>query len=292
MAFPLGKGIRKYINYTKEAFFWPFHLVGAGIIATVTTASMVLLYNWLNLDTSGLLFIGAGLELMFLAGITRSRRFRRAINMKYRAELQSYAYVAKLTEYYNSLSAKAQRRFEEFRGKLMDAKQSYLKLNERFPDLVNEYQRKIDSLQLQYLRLLNSFDKMPDLMRQDDPEILRRQIDEIRGGMGDDGQKLREIKEKRIKLLQDRIRNFNSAIENAKLIEEQLRTIEEMVKYFQEQPLAERSGDGVSLIDNLLTETSDLHNTLSTVEDIMRSDLQMPDLSGSDVWGRDEVLAE
>lgn len=289
----MAKGIRKFINYTKEAFFWPFHLIGAGILATVTTAAMITLNNVLNLDPSGLIFLAGGIELMFLAMITRSRRFRRAINMKYRAELQAYAYVAKLAEYYNMLSAKGQRRFEDFRKKLMDAKQNYAKLNERFPDLVQGYQRKIDALQLQYIRLLASYDRLPEVLKNDEPSVLRRQIDEIRMGMGDDSTKLREIKEKRIKLLQDRIRNFNAAIENSKVIEEQLRTIEEMMKYFQEQPLAERSIDGVEMIDSLLNETSDLHNTLSQVEDIMRTDLQMPDLSGngSDVYGRDEIFA-
>lgn len=260
-------------------------------MATVTTATMISLNAFLDLDVSGLLFLAGGIELMFLAMITRSKRFRRAINMKYRAELQAYAYVGKLAEYYNTLTAKAQRRFEEFRSKLMDAKQNYAKLNERFPDLVQGYQRKIDALQLQYIRLLASYDRLPEILKNDEPGMLRRQIDEIRMGIGDDSTQLRQIKEKRIKLLQDRIRNFNEAIENSKMIEEQLRTIEEMVKYFQEQPLAERSIDGSEMIDSLLDETSDLHSTLSQVEDIMRSDLQMPDLSGgaSGGFGQDEM---
>jgi hypothetical protein len=210
--------------------------------------------------------------------------------------LEAYSYVAKLTEYYNQLSAKTQRRFEDFRVKLNEAKNNYLKLNESFPDLVQQYQQKIDTLQLNYIRLLLSFERFPQMMRQDDPTELRRQIEEIRGGMGDDSTKLREIKEKRIKLLQDRIRNYHGIQENSKLIDEQLRTIEEMVKYFIEQPLAAKSNEGTNLIDNLLSETNDLHSTLSQVEDIMDSDLQgqdYGDLNGNSGSGnRNEIRVD
>ncbi len=264
-----------------------------GILAMVTAGAMVLLYNVFHFDVLGLGFVFGGLEMIFLSLITRSKRFRRAINMKYRVELQSYAYVAKLTEYYNILSAKSQRRFEEFRVKLGEAKQNYSKLNERFPEIVQQYQEKIDVLQLNYIRLLSTFDRFPDLLKQDDPTNLRKQIEEIRGSMGDDAGKLREIKEKRIALLQDRMRNYNGLLENSKLVSEQLRTIEEMLKYLIEQPLATKATEGTSLIDNLLTETSELHNTLSQVEEIMRSDLGAPDYAQSGgSYDRNEMRVE
>jgi hypothetical protein len=288
----LAQEIGKFINYTKEAFFWPFHLIGMGIMALVTALGMGLMYSVFKFDALGLGFVFAGMEMGFLALIIRSKRFRRAINMKYRSELQSYAYVAKITEYYNGLTAKSQRRFEEFRVKLAEAKQNYNKLNERFPEIVQQYQEKIDILQLNFIRLLSTFDRFPNLLQQDDPTLLRRQIEEIRGGMGDDPTKLREIKEKRIALLQDRIRNYHGLQENAEMISEQLRTIEEMLQYLIEQPLAAKTTDGTSLIDNLLSETAELHNTLSQVEEIMRSDLQAPDDTQGGSYNRDALRVE
>jgi hypothetical protein len=288
----LAKDIRKFINYTKEAFFWPFHLIGMGIMALIAVVGMVLMYSVFKFDVLGLGFIFGGLEMVFLSLITRSKRFRRAINMKYRSELQSYSYVAKLTEYYNTLSSKSQRRFEDFRVKLAEAKQNYSKLNEKFPEILQQYQEKIDILQLNYIRLLATFDRFPDLLKQDDPVHLKRQIEEIRGSMGDDSAKLREIKERRIALLQDRIRNFSGLQENSQMVSEQLRTIEEMLKYFIEQPLA-KATEGTNLIDNILNETSELHNTLSQVEEIMRADLPAPDygLSTSN-YNRSQNLVE
>ena len=288
----LAKDIRKFINYTKEAFFWPFHLIGMGIMAIGTVMAMVLMYNIFKFDVLGLGFVFGGLELIFLNLIARSRRFRRAINMKYRSELQSYAYVAKLTEQYNALSAKGQRRFEDFRTKLSEAKQNYLKLNERFPEIVRQYHEKIDVLQLNYVRLLSSFDRFPDLLAQDNPVNLKKQIEEIRGSMGDDSGKLREIKEKRIALLQDRIRNYHGLQENSQMVSEQLRTIEEMLKYLIEQPMVNRATEDTSLIDNLLSETSDLHNTLVQVEEIMRADLSPPNYETGGSYDRNQIRVE
>ncbi len=288
----MAKDIRKFINYTKEAFFWPFHLIGMGIMAIGTVMAMVLMYNIFKFDVLGLGFVFGGLEMIFLNLIARSRRFRRAINMKYRSELQSYAYVAKLTDLYNTLSAKGQRRFEDFRTKLSEAKQNYLKLNERFPEIVRQYHEKIDVLQLNYVRLLSSFDRFPDLLAQDNPVNLKKQIEEIRGSMGDDSGKLREIKEKRIALLQDRIRNYQGLLENSQMVSEQLRTIEEMLKYLIEQPMVNRATADTSLIDNLLSETSDLHNTLVQVEEIMRADLSPPNYETGGSYDRNQIRVE
>jgi hypothetical protein len=271
----LAPEIRKFINYTKEAFFWPFHLIGLGGMALTTATAMFLLHNFAGMDVSGLIFLLGGAEMIFISLITRSRRFRRAINFKYRTDLQGYAYVAKLTEYYNQLSAKSQRRFEDLRLQLNEAKSNYSRLNGSFPDLVRQYQEKIDLLQLNYIRLLLSSDRFPALLQQGNRVNLRTQIDEIRTGMGDDSPKLREVKEKRIKLLEERIRNYHGLEENANVIEEQLRTIQEMVKYFNEQPMAIKpDNNGSSMLDDLLTETNDLHATLSQVEQIMDSDLR------------------
>jgi hypothetical protein len=60
------------------------------------------------------------------------------------------------------------------------------------------------------------------------------------------------------------------------VIDQQLKTIEEMIQFFAEQPLTDRTRDEVSIIDNLLNETDDLHTTLGEVDDIMRTELSNP----------------
>lgn len=252
---------------------------------------MILLPNVFGLDPTGLLFVFGGIELGLLSAVTRSRRFRRAINAKYGRELEAWDYLRQLTEHYNGLSAKAQRRFEGLRNRLNEAKKNYAGLNASFPDLVKDYIRKIDALQMNYIKLLAVQDKYPTIVNKDNPARLRQQIDEIRLDMADDSDKLRQIKQKRIALLQKRIRSYKEAADNRKILDQQLRTIEDMITFFIEQPYADRTRDEVDIIDNLLTETTDLHDTLSEVEDIMRADLTTVPSNGNDIYGQ-EVRVE
>lgn len=254
---------------------WPFHLVGAGVLAATAIATMIALPNLLDMNPMGLVMGLVGAELGFLSLIMRSRRFRRAIQTKYSNELRAYAYVKELTAMYNDLSAANQRRFETFRSQLTTAKKNYSRLNEHFPSLVSQYMGKIDALQMNYVRLLASSDRIPTLLN-DNPEQIRRQIDEIRTGMGDDNPKLREIKEKRIGLLQKRMQNYHKTLDNAKVVEQQLKTVEETMKYFMEHSASDSGSQETDIIDGLLSETNDLHSTLTEVEGLYRTEMPNP----------------
>lgn len=277
----MSKRVLKFINYTKEAFFWPFHLVTLGILALGTAAAAFAGNYFLGLDPTGLIFIFGGLELISLTMITRSRRFRRAINAKYGKELSAYAYLQRLADTYNGLSATGQRRFEILRENIHQAKQNYVKLNQSFPDLVKDYLAKMDSLQMNFVKLLATYENFPRTQSSNNPDHLRRQIEEIRGSMGDDNPKLREIKKKRIGLLEKRIRNYHASQDDHNVLSEQLETIEEMIKFFLEQPLASDKNEDILTIENLIEETSDLHSTLGDLDEIMRSDIQTPTSSNA-----------
>jgi hypothetical protein len=271
----LAEKNEKIINYVKEAFMWPFHLVGAGVLALMAIGTAIAIPNLLELNPAGLIIALAGAELGFLSLIVRSRRFRRAIQTKYSDELRAYAYVKELSSMYNDLSAPNQRRFETFRSQLTTAKKNYSRLNEHFPSLVSQYMGKIDALQMNYVRLLASSDRIPALLN-DNPEQLRRQIDEIRTGMGDDNPKLREIKEKRIGLLQKRMQTYFKTIDNAKIVEQQLKTVEETMKYFMEHSASDSGSQETDIIDSLLSETNELHTTLNEVEGLYRNEMPNP----------------
>lgn len=279
----MGKKILKFINYTKEAFLWPLHLITFGILGLATAAAAFAANYFLGMDPTGLLFIFGGVELVTLTLITKSRRFRRAINGKYGKELAAYAYLKALAETYNRLSASGQRRFEILRENVNEAKQNYIKLNKAFPDLVKDYLAKMDSLQMNFIKLLLTYENYPKTLNANNPDRLIRQIQEINESMKGDNPKLQKIKEKRIRLLEKRVRNYHDSQDDYKVMAQQLETIEEMVRFFAEQPLASNKTEDLITIDNLLEETSDLHNTLGDLDEIMRSDIQTPTTTGSAV---------
>ncbi len=108
---------------------WPLHLITFGILALATGAAAFAANYFLGMDPTGFLFIFGGVELVTLTLITKSRRFRRAINGKYGKELAAYAYLKALAETYNRLTASGQRRFEILREYVNEAKKNYIKLN-------------------------------------------------------------------------------------------------------------------------------------------------------------------
>ncbi|MCB9232240.1 MAG: hypothetical protein H6581_11280 [Bacteroidia bacterium] len=268
--------IQKYINYIKEAFLNPIHLIGL----SVATIGIVLLVFLLPLLVPGvnflpLLLLLGGLEMLYLGVMSKNKRFIRAINAKYTKEIEEYHKSKAITDYYNGLTAPRQRRFEFFKEKLDEIRANYKNIHRDHPQIVNNYLEKINNLQLTYSRLLFMQDKLPAYLNKENPDQIRKEIEVLKKSMAEDSGKLRQIKAKRIQLMEKRIEAFGKAKENGKIIGAQLQTIEEMVQYIKDQPVALKSTDeDTVMIDNILFETEQMQNTISDIESIMSSGLE------------------
>lgn len=287
----LAKSILKFINYAKEAFMLPFNLIAFGIGSAIAVAAVIAAPIFLGIDLSGLLFILGGLELLYLGTMIRSKRFTTAINAKYRNELDDYYALKEIVETFNSLSAPAQRRFESHRKLLMKVRENYAQLNSPFPEIIRQYLRRIDQLQLSYVRMLNSEDKFQlNITEQENPRVWLAQIEGIRKGMAEDSDRVKKLKENRIKLLEQRIQNYNRQIEARKEIGQQIHAIEEMIKYFHDTPITrEESLQTSQAVQDLIDETSELHGTIFDLEQAMSTEiasLESSEGSGMDLSQR------
>lgn len=274
----MSKNVLKYINYTKEAFFLPFHLIAFGILAAVTLAILVIAPFFFGVNAAGAILLLAGLELLYLGLATKSKRFRRAINAKYSKELQAYYQLRKLTVHYNELSAPAQRRYEDFRKVVNTTKKNYNALNSAFPDLVKDYMGRLDKLQYSYIRLLSYYERSLGLDPNKTIQDLEMQISKVyRSIQSETSERIRRVKRQRMQLLEDRIKSQLKLRETRELAVEQLKNMEEMLRFFSEQPFTKETYvQENGMIDEILLETSDLHQTLSEVEEIMESGREVP----------------
>lgn len=275
----MAKKLKKYINYVKEAFFTPMHLIGLAVGTVVTAALMIALPMIIpGFNPLFLLMALGGLEMLYLGYATNNDQFIRAINAKYSGEIEAYKKTKAITEYYNGLSAPRQRRFEHFKQKLDGIREDYQKMHGNYPEIVNNFLKKINTLQLSYVRLLFMQDRSATFIDRDNPTALQKQIEEIKASMKNDSDKLREIKEKRIALMTKRINGFEKTKENGKIVNAQLQTIEEMVNYIKDQPMALKSTEAEdTLIDNILFETEQMEDTITDMESIMGGDVMIPD---------------
>lgn len=260
----------RFINYTKEAFFLPLHLTALVILGLITAAVMVLLPTLFGINSSFAIFLLAGLEFLFLGTVTRSKKFRYAVNAKYSRELDAYNRMKELTETYNQLSTQGQRRFEDFREEVKKGKKLFESSNKNFPDMVADFTRRMDDMQLAFARLIVDLENGHNLLLGTTKENIQSQIDGVATSLERETGPLKEMKAQRLKLLQDRLVAFQKSEDKLLLFQDKLSTMEDMVRFMNEQPGGLVTADNdMASIDTLLTEVKDLHSNLSDIEAIM-----------------------
>lgn len=286
--------IQKYINYVKEAFFWPVHLVGLTILTAITVIGAAAAPT--ELASLATIMLGGGLELLFLGFISNNPRFVRAINAKYQGDIDAFYKTKSMVEYYNALSHTSQSRFDKLRDRVKDVRDNYKKLSMTpSSTMVDSFIKKLNAIETSYVRLLYFKDKFPSLANEDGKQKTVSEIDKLNQELKSAKGRLKEIKEKRMRLLRLRMDNYTKVKENRDVIEEQLQTIEEMVEYIKDQPMTLRNTEREDImIDNLLFETEQTQVTLEEIESLMRSEFYpgttAGDLTADDIRDFEEGL--
>ncbi len=277
--------IQKFINYTKEAFFWPVHLTIMAIVTGVAALGVFLapeLSSLLNMDSTMLIWsvilMGGGAELMALSAISNHPRFIRAINAKYQKDIDAFQKTKTLVDYYNDLTQESQQRFDKLRKRIKAVKEGFNKTSSAVLSLVNNFLNKLNAIELSYARLLYFRDKFPALTNETVIQKTVQEIDRLNQELKNASSRLRKVKEKRLKLLQMRMDNYYKVRESREVIEEQLQTIEEMVEYIKDQPITLQNTEREDvMIENLLFETEQTQQTIEEIEYLMKSEFY-PDL--------------
>lgn len=268
--------IQKFINYTREAFFWPVHLTMMAALAGLAAIGIVVAPE-LGMDPAialpSIIFMAGGLELILLGGISNNPRFVRAINAKYQKDIDAFQKTKTIVDYYNGLSLESQRRFDKLRKRVKELRDSFNKMNTRVPDLVSTFLNKINAIEISYARLLYFKDKFPELTSDQIIQQSVQEIDKLNQELKTADGRLKKVKEKRLRLLQMRMDNYYKVRENREVIEEQLQTIEDLVEYIKDQPMTlQNTAREDHMIDNLLFETEQTQQSLEEIESLMQSE--------------------
>lgn len=269
--------IQKFINYTREAFFFPAHLTMMGVLAGLATLGIIaaaqLFPETASITTPAIIFMAGGLELMLLGAISNNDRFVRAINAKYQKDIDAFQKTKTIVDYYNGLTLESQRRFDTLRKRIKEVRDGFTKMNSRVPELVNTFLNKINAIEVSYARLLYFRDKFPELTSDQIIQQTVQEIDKLNQELKSADGRLKKVKEKRLRLLQMRMDNYYKVRENREVIGEQLQTIEEMVEYIKDQPMTLQNTEREDLmIDNLLFETEQTQQSLEEIESLMQSE--------------------
>ena len=252
------------INYTKEAFLHPWNLTF--LIVAMAVSFGVSLVGFPEFLFETILLFAAALELVFLGTMPRNERFRKAVRARQAAEA---AKPPTKKEIWRLLSRPNQKRYYRFKDIEKEIEENYRKLSYASQGLLESHINKIDGLLESYLKLLYQKERYEFYGQRTEEETVVRSIEDLRDDMSDDTPRVRAIKARRLKILEQRLERFKKSRENLEIIEAQLETIEDVIKYIHEQSLTLRNPDEISYqLDLLLTEVEETEASVEEIEEV------------------------
>lgn len=247
------------INFTREAFFHPGNLtflLGATMAAFFTGGSGPLA-QWI-------FTVAFGLELIYLGTVPRMPKFQKIMKLR-KLNQRSRSHEEK--EIYGRLHKPAQKRFlvlKHLSGQIRDNFQSMSYVTQGMLDNISD---KIEGLLRNYLVNLELLQRFENFLKSSSQNTLRTEIMSLEKEIETiEAPKLREIKERRLSILNKRFSKFDKSKEKYQICESQLETIEDAIRYIYEKSMTMTSPDEIGFqLDNLI---SDLEETAQMMEDV------------------------
>ena len=272
------------INYTREAFLHPWNLTFLiGALACAFGSSF--LFGTLgSVPFNSILLFAAALELLALGYVPRQERFRRLIRSQRAAQK---AKPPSQKELYISLSRQNQRRYFHLRDLEKNIEANYSKLSYASQGLLESHKNKIGGLLDSCLSLLSQKQRYDQYSRRTGEEELLQAITDLRLDMEDDTERVRAVKARRLRILEQRLDRFKKSLENMEIINAQVATIEDVIKYIHEQSMTLRNPEEITYqLNLLLNEVEETEASVGEMESLFAAGDSL--LAGID----DEFLSE
>ena len=256
---------REPINYTREAFLHRGNLIFivAGVAISLGIASVTTVPAWLPL-----IFVMAG-ELLYMGIMPRNERYRRHVRSQKMAERNR---APSKNEIFRSLSREDQRRVKRLRDLRDEIRTNYQGLSYASQGLLDSHVKKIDGLIESYLQMLHQRERYRGQMNGASEDQVLQQIRDLKDDMADDSERVRRVKQRRMKVLKQRLARFKKGHENLEVLGAQLGTIEDIVKYIHEESWTMQNPEEITFqLDTLMEEVEETQLSVRQIEDVFSS---------------------
>ena len=212
------------------------------------------------------LLVAGGIELAWLGLVSGDARFRRAVDAK--AESRSRREDRRRAEALLAELAPNQREHVASLRALADRiEANYRRLPADGP-LLLESRAKIEALLGAFLRLLVTWNDHRRFLGATDRQAIERDLAELRRHADTGAEAARDIKRKRIEILEKRLERFRSAEDHREAIAHQLASIEDVLRLVHEASITLR--DPAAITGQLDALTVEVEATLATVRELDR----------------------
>ena len=252
------------INFTKEAFLNPWNL--GFLIISMLAAFFLSGATGAQAPFNLVLILAAAAELMYLGIVPRQERFQRVVKAQREKERLK---PPTQKEIYLRLSKHSQRRYALLRKTEKEIQSNYRKLSYASQGLLDSHLKKINGLIESYIKLLYQKERYEDSVRSGAEKDIVRDIESLRGELDSQSPRVRAIKERRLRILEQRLDRYKRSRENLEIIEEQLATIQDVIKYIHEQSLTLRDPEAITFqLDTLLNEVEETETSIGEIEEV------------------------
>src|SRR5215469_148244 len=255
-------------NYVKAAFLWQYNVIclaAAGIFALVAGTALPL-------------FLAAGVELMYLATVPHNARFRRLVRSWQLAEEQR-DHQKKLNEMLQNLSPELQSRYIHCAQICGTIRTNFGQFSSQSQIFLGQIDTSLQGLLNGYARLLYAVWQQQQYLKATSSDEIKREIASLQKTLSSEPQRVQEINQKRIEILNKRLEKFAKIAENRKVVEAQCAAVEDVLMLVRDQSVTMRDPQQVSdRLDSLVHDVEQTEQTVQQVETIF-SDMS-PDMNG------------
>jgi hypothetical protein len=255
-------------DFVKAALKWQYNWIGLAGAAAFAVVS-----------GSGLpLVLAAGLELIYVAVVPQSSRFRRLVRSWQYAE-EKRKHEEKTRAIFMDLPDSVKTRYSDVVKVCYQIRTNYDKLSSSSQIFVSQMDEKLQALLYGYVRLLQSAHHQQQYLQTSNPSTILREVRQIESGLDKELPKVQEINRKRIEILNKRLAKFEKIKENAQVIEAQCAAIEDVLQLIRDQSMTMRDPQELTYrIDSLVQDVESTESTVREMEAIF--DMGSQDLAG------------
>jgi len=260
-------------DYVKAALKWQYNWIGLAGAAAFALVS----------GTGLPIVLAAGIELMYMAIVPQSSRFRRLVrSWKYAAEKR--AHEMRLNELYKELPPEMRERYNGVLEVAQAIRANYSRLSSTSQIFAKQMEDKLSGLLHGYVRLLHTAHAHHEYVQTLDPEFVANGIEILEKGLANEPPKVQEINSKRIEIMRKRLAKFDKIRENREVIDAQCAAIEDVLQLIRDQSVTMRDPQEVSAqLDHLVQDVEQTEQSVREVEAIFAlaspegmDDLQLP----------------
>jgi hypothetical protein len=244
-------------DYVRAALQWQYNWIGLAGAAAFALVS----------GTGLPLVLAAGLELMYVALVPQSSRFRRLVR-SWKFAAQKREHQKRLDEIYRNLPPEMRSRNASLQQVAQAIRNNYQMLSAGSQVFGQQMAERLDGLLEGYVRLLFAASTHHEYLKSLDPDRLRAEVAHLEKALAKEPPKVQEINQRRIEILRKRIAKFEKIQENRQVIDAQCAAIEDVLELIRDQSVTMRDPQEVSAqLENLVEDVEHTEQSVRQMEE-------------------------